>query len=273
MTTDLFIVRSVANLRGYKNVGIRWFVLLRATPLDLPVAELVKDYDGIVGRNDDDTEERRHYAETDLHEHFTEAEANALADYLRTSCDDHPFIERVKLPKNTTMPLSYMPYGGLSDCKVLHQREDYPLPFLVEGYYNKWYVYDENGRGLGMRFVFDENGRCLGERFVFDENGRCLGARFVFDEEGRCLGERFVFDENGRFLGLREDWDDLTPEQAALEAERRIRAREADPEAEAKASHERMKQIFRDIAKAHPPRGEWWLSDEAETRDRTRDDE
>jgi hypothetical protein len=151
MTTELFIVRSVANLRGYKNVGIRWFVL-GGRALDLPVAEFVKDYYGIVGNNDDDTEMLRHYADTALHEHFTEAEANALADYLRTSSDDHPFIEKVELPiENNTMPISYMPLGGLSDCIVLHRREDYPLPFLVEGYYNKWYVYDENGRFLGAR--------------------------------------------------------------------------------------------------------------------------
>jgi hypothetical protein len=34
-----------------------------------------------------------------------------------------------------------------------------------------------------------------------------------------------------------------------------------------------MKQILSDFAKAHPPKDEWWLSDEAETRDRTRDNE
>jgi hypothetical protein len=38
-----------------------------------------------------------------------------------------------------------------------------------------------------------------------------------------------------------------------------MREREADPEA--KASHERMKQILSDFAKAHPPKDEWWLSD------------
>ena len=54
-----------------------------------------------------------------------------------------------------------------------------------------------------------------------------------------------VYDENGRFLGAREDEENLippeqdiiTPEQAALieaarlKAERRMREREADPEA------------------------------------------
>ena len=194
MTTDLFIVRSVADLRGCKNVGIRWFVFGRATPLDLPVAEFVKDYDGIVGDNDDDTEMLRHYADTALHEHFTEAEANALADYLRTSHDDHPFIKKVELPiENNTMPISYMPLGGLLDCIVLHRREDYPLPFLVEGYYDL--------------------------RDVYDENGRFLGARE--DEENLIPPEQ----------------DIITPEQAALieaarlKAERRMREREADPEA------------------------------------------
>jgi hypothetical protein len=158
----------------------------------LPVAEYVKDYDGIVGNNDRHTEERRHYAETALLEHFTEAEANALADYLRTSHDDHPFIKKVELPiENNTMPITYIPYGGPQDCIVLHQREDYPLPFLVEGYRDLRDVYDENGRFLGERYVYAENGRYLGERFVYDENGRC--------------GDRLVYDENGGCLGLRED--------------------------------------------------------------------
>ena len=101
------------------------------------------------------------------------------------------------------MPISYIPLGGPQDCIVLHKGEGYPLPFLVEGYYDL----------------------------------------------------RFVYDENGRFLGARDpEQNIITPEQAALEAERRIREREADPEA--KASHEWFKQILRDIAKAHPPKEE-----------------
>jgi hypothetical protein len=44
MTTELFNVKSVADLRGCKNVSIYWFVPRRATPLDLPYAEMIKDY-------------------------------------------------------------------------------------------------------------------------------------------------------------------------------------------------------------------------------------
>jgi hypothetical protein len=98
---------------------------------------------------------------TALHEHFTEAEANALADYLRTSCDylrtssgDHQFIEKAELPiENNTMPISAISLGGPQYCIRLRKREDYPLPVLVQGYYDLRSVYDENGKFLGERAV------------------------------------------------------------------------------------------------------------------------
>ena len=54
------------------------------------------------------------------------------------------------------MPISYIPLGGPQDCIVLHKREGYPLPFLVEGYYDLRFVYDENGKFLGERTDEDD---------------------------------------------------------------------------------------------------------------------
>ena len=101
----------------------------------------------------------------------------------------------------------------------------------------RWYRYIE---------AWIEDGRTvMAERDVEREEKR----RQIFEEVDRIFMQarktNGVYDENGRFLGAREDEENLippeqdiiTPEQAALieaarlKAERRMREREADPEA------------------------------------------
>ena len=105
--TGLFRVTSVAEFRGYKNVVISWFVLERPVRLELPYAEMIEDgYDPTVDVDYIDPAGC-------LHEYFTEAEANALADYLEVEGNGRPVITPAKLPiPLNAMPFSNIPLGG-----------------------------------------------------------------------------------------------------------------------------------------------------------------
>ena len=129
---ELFRVTSVADeFRGCKNVAIKWFVFERPVPLELPYAEMIEEgYDPTVDVDYIDPAGC-------LHEYFTEAEANALADYLEAEGNGRPVITPAKLPiPLNAMPFTAIPLGGPQDCLRLHERKTYTLPFKVEGYYD-----------------------------------------------------------------------------------------------------------------------------------------
>jgi hypothetical protein len=114
------------------NVVIKWFVFERSVPLELPDAEMIEEgYDPTV---DVDYIDPAGF----LYEHFTEAEANALADYLVAEGNGRPVITPAKLPiPLNAMPFSNFPLGGPQDCLLLYQCKTYTLPFKVEGYFDR----------------------------------------------------------------------------------------------------------------------------------------
>jgi hypothetical protein len=117
---------------GHKDVHLNWFVLWREAPPDLPYAELIEGYDTAALEDA--------YGggpEACLQEHFTEDEANALADYLEACGHGRPDITPAELPlAMNCMPVSAIPVGGPQEFLMLHKRESYTLPFKVEGYYD-----------------------------------------------------------------------------------------------------------------------------------------
>jgi hypothetical protein len=107
---ELFSVRSeIANMHGYKNVTIEWFVDRRAQPLFGENGSLGVEY-GRVIMNYDATD----YAELAVEEMFTKDEAEALQAFLRAKRNDATaIIEPAKLPiANNIVGLGAIPAGG-----------------------------------------------------------------------------------------------------------------------------------------------------------------
>jgi hypothetical protein len=128
---QLFHVNTIVEeFEGYRNVCLCWWMKRREVPLDLPHAEMIKDYD---------PQAEREYAcpEAVLQERFTKDEANALLAYLDTIEGGKNTIEPAPIPiEGNTMPVSAIPLGGLQGSIEIHERRDYALPFKVEGYYD-----------------------------------------------------------------------------------------------------------------------------------------
>jgi hypothetical protein len=132
----LFQIHSRANLRGFRNVPIDWFVVRRERPLFGPcgslgveVCDLIQDYMG--GYHGYDAADR-------LGEYFTETEARAFVDWVRVHRnDDTATIEQANLPiANCSMAFNAIPVGGEQDFLMIGEAADYDLPFTVDGYFD-----------------------------------------------------------------------------------------------------------------------------------------
>lgn len=128
MSNDLYrITTTTKEFSGCRDVTFYWF---RDEKTPRPYAELIKDYDP--------RDEYVVYAEDNVEEKFTEAEANLLKEYLdRKHPSDVTTIEKVSLPlPNNILPLGAKPVGGGDDFYTLHKEPGYSLPFKALGYFN-----------------------------------------------------------------------------------------------------------------------------------------
>jgi hypothetical protein len=133
---ELFEVRSrVANLHGYKNVDIHWFVAERARllfgadgTLGIPYARVITGYDA--------TDEYRFYCEMAVEEFFTNNEARAFVEYVRSHHDDaSATIGPAALPvESNRMGHGAIAVGGATDFLKISDSPDYDLPFEVWGF-------------------------------------------------------------------------------------------------------------------------------------------
>jgi hypothetical protein len=94
-------------------------------------AELIKGYDDL--END-----LRVYAESYIHELFTQDEARQLKDYLDSEFGQHATttITEVPLPVDNIMGVGMLPVGGETDFYMLSETPDYPLSFSVWGHFD-----------------------------------------------------------------------------------------------------------------------------------------
>jgi hypothetical protein len=107
MSETLFTVRSLADMRGYRDVPIDWFVT------------------------------ERQGSSVHLGEHFTEDEARALTDWLAEHRKCATTIEPVKLPEpDNVMSFNEMPVGGETDFLMIDEAPEYDLPFKVNGHFD-----------------------------------------------------------------------------------------------------------------------------------------
>jgi hypothetical protein len=135
---ELFtVISQVANLHGYKNVGIWWFVVERTRSLfgadgalGIPHARVITGYDA--------TDEYRSYCESAVEELFTADEARAFVEFLRTRRNDtSATIKPATLPiERNQMGHGAIPVGGGPDFLTISDSLDYDLPFKVWGYFD-----------------------------------------------------------------------------------------------------------------------------------------
>jgi hypothetical protein len=160
----LFGISSlVANLHGYNDVSVEWFVDERPQRLFGPDGSLGISYSDLV-KSYDASDPHAGYAEIAVEEYFTEAEAEAFTAWAKVHRhDDTATTSPASLPvANNIMPLSAIPCGGGSDFLLTGEADDYDLSFKVHGYYDaKLCEFDETLRGAhrawqGVRIV---NGR------------------------------------------------------------------------------------------------------------------
>jgi hypothetical protein len=132
----LFHVYSDVNHhRGYKNVRFQWFVHKREKPLFGKDGLLGIEYRDVI--EDYDTTSMRYYAEDAVEELFTEDEAKAFVEFVKTLGDETATVESVKLPMpNNMMGVGAIPIGGEDQCLMFSKAPDYDLPFKVGGYYS-----------------------------------------------------------------------------------------------------------------------------------------
>jgi hypothetical protein len=147
---ELFHVRSkIANMHGFKNVAIVWFVDMRAQPLFGENGSLGVEY-GHVITNYDATDRDFCCAELAVEEMFTKDEAEAFQAFVRAKRNDATAtIEPAKLPiANNIMGYGAIPTGGGPDFLMIGDRPDYDLPFKVWGFYDvRGYEFDEKAPG------------------------------------------------------------------------------------------------------------------------------
>jgi hypothetical protein len=144
---ELFHVQSkIANMHGYKNVAIDWFVRRRAQPLFGESGSSGVEY-GRVITNYDATDP---YAELAVEEMFTKDEAEAFQTFARTKRNDATAaIKPAKLPiANNIIGCGEIPAGGGPDFLMISDSPDYDLPFKVWGFYDvRGYEFDETAPG------------------------------------------------------------------------------------------------------------------------------
>jgi hypothetical protein len=132
---------SAPNLRGYKDVTIRWFVERRGNKLFGPGGSLGVAYQDVIKDYDPD-HDGGPYAEDALEELFTESEAKAFAKFLNAHRSnqyaDHEIdTEWFPIPNNLA-GYGANALGGSCDNLCISDAADYDLPFKIYGYYDLW---------------------------------------------------------------------------------------------------------------------------------------
>ena len=133
---QLFYVRSqIADLHGYKNVPVTWFVAERARPLFGPDGWLGIPYERVITGYIPDPDGGQYGCESAVEECFTDEEAKAFVEFIRTHRNDaSASIDPVELPiGSNTMGISDQPVGGDTDFLTIGDSPDYDLPFKVWG--------------------------------------------------------------------------------------------------------------------------------------------
>jgi hypothetical protein len=127
---DLYHVYStVKEFHRHRDVRFEWFILDRGGAVG-PYAELIAGYDPPTYYD---------WPETAVNELFTADEARMLVEYLdkHHRTESVQSIERADLPfAPNTMPYVAIPVGGPQDFLMLSERDEWPLPFKVWGYYD-----------------------------------------------------------------------------------------------------------------------------------------
>jgi hypothetical protein len=154
------IATQIANLHGYKNVTVSWFVEKRAQPLfgsdgslGVGYADVIADYEH--------THDTR-YSEDAVEELFTKDEADAFLAWLRAhrNGSENTTVEAHPLPMaNNVMGFGAIPIGGGPNYLPTGEADDYDLPFKVCGFYDaRFYKFDETlpdarraPRGVSLR--------------------------------------------------------------------------------------------------------------------------
>jgi hypothetical protein len=132
MMVQLFRVTSrVANMHGYKNVTVNWFVAERQRQLFGTDGWLGIPYqDVIAGYRPDD--EDKLYRESAVEEFFTDEEAKTFVEFVRTHRDDaSALIEPAALPIKHQVGFRAMPVGGEDNFLRIGDDLDYDLLFKV----------------------------------------------------------------------------------------------------------------------------------------------
>jgi hypothetical protein len=146
MDKQLFeISTKIANLHGYKDVVVDWFVEHRAQCLFGPNGSLGVAYADVI--TDYEHAYDKHYAEGAVEEYFTEDEANAFVAWLKANRNgsENTTVEAKSLPiPNNIMGLGATPFGGGPSLLTTGEADDYDLPFKVAGHYDtRFYEFDE----------------------------------------------------------------------------------------------------------------------------------
>ncbi len=144
----LFQVKSIANLRGYRDVPITWFATKRAEPLFGPNGTTGIPYHYLTDSHDDQDTDRPKRAEIAVEECFTYEEARSLSCWLHTHGHPSTRIAPAKLPWPCNDPAySTMPVGDETDFIALVTDAAYTPQFCVMGYFDL--------RGCAKRFPID----------------------------------------------------------------------------------------------------------------------
>jgi hypothetical protein len=143
LNVKLFHITSrAANLHGYKDVPLEWFVRARERPLLFGVGgSLNVTYSQAISNYDKD-DHGSAYAELALEEFFTDDEAKALVDWLAAHRPRYSAttVKRAKLPiGNNVMGTGGVPVGGGPDFLTTSESADYDLPFEA------WAFFDVRG--------------------------------------------------------------------------------------------------------------------------------
>jgi hypothetical protein len=130
----LYHCYSIVNNLGYKGihydkVKISWFVKGREKP-QVPFEQAIANYSTL-------TAAARSYPENYILERFTQMEVELLKGYLSSVQKIKAAAEEIKLPvsENKKGYKDVPPIPG-TDFIVLHEKQNYNLPFKVEGIFN-----------------------------------------------------------------------------------------------------------------------------------------
>lgn len=111
----------------YYGVRLHWYRLDRAEPV-APLERLVADYERL-------SEPKRRQAVEQVLRYLTEEEVWGLRAYLRERHALEVIAEEVPLPIEAPTGPFHSPYGEVYEFLELSEKEDYPLPYKIWGYY------------------------------------------------------------------------------------------------------------------------------------------